>query len=709
MTSLYIGVSGMRNYLLGMDVVSNNLANVNTFGFKKGRAAFREALQVWLGAATMPTDRIGGTNPKQLGLGVELASVDNIFTQGEVIRTGVPTDLAIEGDGFFIVRNGVAWYYTRDGSFSIDADGKLVDSNGCVLQGRMAEPDGTLPTGGKIEDIVIPAKLKVPAKATTEVKLACNLDMREDPLPDIYDSQCLLARPDQTEDMDGLYAAGYLDNFLHLNAGDTITIDDGLGNSVTYTYTVDFTSLQDLVNAINNDFGAAGFNTLQASLTASPSGAPNIVTGEITFSDLTGSAHDITITSSNGQLATAFQSANGTIDSSTGATTQTDTFSHIAKATDWLVDLRDNTGQDLQISAGDSFQVTAELGVTGGPIVPPLTIDVVTAPPAAGTNDAQTYQDLANLLEDILSDGDLDGYGSESTFKLGDVTIDSTDGSLRVEGDPGTDNSIEKLQVRIPSLSATGESFAFSFIKEQDAQDVLHAASIKVYDSQGDAHTLIVHFKKDNYVKNKWHWWAEIEDCTIWQGGSGLILFNPDGSLAGFSYDNGANAIVFDPGPGRDSPQTIQLWVGDLNQYNGVTQLAEPMTTIFIDQDGYPAGSLQDIVVDDQGTIWGQFTNGYMSALAKIVVARFNNPQGLKKIGRNLFAETANSGDPMVGDPGTSVPGTKIIAQALEESNVDLAEEFVYMIMMQRGFEANARVIQTTDRMLQEATRLKMM
>ena len=698
-TSLYTGVSGMRAYLEQMDVVANNLANINTIGFKKGRVLFREALVERLIAGTRPWDEMGGKNPIEIGLGVEIASIDNIFTQGQVLRTGVPTDMAILGDGFFVVRMGNAWYYTRDGSFTLDAEGRFVDSNGAILQGRMADlTTGEVPSGGKIEDIVIPPKLKIPAKMTSLVKLACNLDMREDPKPSIWDSQGLMAKPDQTEDMNGLYASGYLDNFLHLSWGDELTVDDGLGNQETYVYGVDFVSLQDLANAINTDFGPAGYNTLQVNLPASASGAPNIVEGYLEFVDLTGSDHTVTITSNNANLAKAFEGVDDNpINSTTGATTRSDTFSHIARASDWLVDLRTYTGSDIGIAAGDTFNVTAELA--GTPIS--QTIVVTTAAPVAN-NEAQTYGDLITLLEDILSDGDVDPWGAKSVFKVGDVRIDSSDGSCYVEGDPGTSNAIDKLQCRIPG------KWGFSFIKMQDAEDVTHACSIKIYDSEGEAHTLTITFKKDEYVDNKWYWSAEIENATIWEGGSGVILFNPDGSLAGFSYDGGANAIVFDPGPGKESPQRVQLWMGTLGGFDGVTQLAEPMTTLVIDQDGWAPGELMDFVIEEDGTIRGQFTNGLMRPLAKIVVATFNNPMGLKKIGKNLFAEAPNSGDPIIGDPMTSIPSCKIAYQSLEESNVDLAEEFVSMIMAQRGFQANSRLISVVDTMFGDALRMKM-
>jgi flagellar hook protein FlgE len=170
-----------------MDVLGNNISNINTTGFKKGRVNFQDMLSQTLSGAAKPTDEVGGVNPKQVGLGMVIASIDTIHTQGSLQTTGVMTDLAVQGEGFFILQDGEKRFYTRDGSFGIDRDGRLVDpANGLRVQGWQAITiDGvtTINTASQIDDLIIPVGDKDPAAATTEVELACNLDKRTPEIP----------------------------------------------------------------------------------------------------------------------------------------------------------------------------------------------------------------------------------------------------------------------------------------------------------------------------------------------------------------------------------------------------------------------------------------------------------------------------------------------------------------------------------------------
>lgn len=180
MRSLYSGVSGLQNHQTRMDVIGNNIANVNTYGFKRGRVDFQDMISQQLSGAAKPTTEVGGVNPKEVGLGMTVAAIDTIFTQGNLQSTGVSTDLAIQGNGFFIEKNGEKSYYTRAGAFSLDNEGTLVNpANGYRIQGWMArEVNGeqVLRTSASPEDLIIPVGSKDPAKATTNVNFACNLN-----------------------------------------------------------------------------------------------------------------------------------------------------------------------------------------------------------------------------------------------------------------------------------------------------------------------------------------------------------------------------------------------------------------------------------------------------------------------------------------------------------------------------------------------------
>ena len=139
MRALYSGVSGLKNHQTRMDVVSNNISNVNTYGFKSSRVTFQDMISQTLSGAAKPEENRGGVNPRQVGLGMTVASIDRIFTQGSLQTTGNQTDLAISGDGFFVISDGDRKYYTRAGSFGLDKNGTLVNpANGLKVQGWMA-------------------------------------------------------------------------------------------------------------------------------------------------------------------------------------------------------------------------------------------------------------------------------------------------------------------------------------------------------------------------------------------------------------------------------------------------------------------------------------------------------------------------------------------------------------------------------------------
>ncbi|MDN5314234.1 MAG: flagellar hook protein FlgE [Clostridiales bacterium] len=138
--SLYSGVSGLKNHQTKMDVIGNNIANVNTVGFKSSRVTFQDIYSQTLKPASAPAAGSGGTNPQQIGLGVSVGTIDTMFTRSAAEYTGSPLDLSIEGDGFFVVNDGAADYFTRAGNFTTDADSNLINANGLIVQGWMAAP-----------------------------------------------------------------------------------------------------------------------------------------------------------------------------------------------------------------------------------------------------------------------------------------------------------------------------------------------------------------------------------------------------------------------------------------------------------------------------------------------------------------------------------------------------------------------------------------
>jgi len=172
--SLYSGISGLRSHQTMLDVTGNNIANVNTTGFKASSVQFQDTLSQMTQGAGGPQAQAGGTNPAQVGLGVQVAGISTNFTQGSSQATGKATDMMISGDGFFVTSKGGEQLYTRAGAFELDSTGRLVSPDGAILQGWMAV-NGQIPVGGPIGPIDLSPEAISEAKPTTSAELSGNL------------------------------------------------------------------------------------------------------------------------------------------------------------------------------------------------------------------------------------------------------------------------------------------------------------------------------------------------------------------------------------------------------------------------------------------------------------------------------------------------------------------------------------------------------
>lgn len=430
LTSLYTAVSGMGANGVSLSVIGDNIANLNTIGFKASRIAFGDVLSQTI---------TGIAGSSQVGRGVLVSGVSPLFTQGSFETTTNALDMAVDGDGFFIVSDGSARYYTRAGQFSIDKNGNIVNPDGLILQGYLADASGTIT--GTVGNLQISTK-QSPPNMTTKVDIAVNLDSK------------------------------------------------------------------------------------------------------------------------------------------------------------------------------------------------------ATVPAAAFTLD---------------SNGD------------------------GVNDDPANYN---------------------------------FSTTVTVYDSQGGSHQVTLYFVKT--ADNAWEVHYVHDDPAnpgqLIDAGTQSLTFDTNGALID---DNSGTPISFNFGTAVTSPQDITFNYGTGTGetpagtgLDGTTQFASDFAVINLTQDGYSAGALKNVVISEDGVITGIFTNGQTRPIGQVALARFVAPTGLTKLGRNLYAESFDSGQPIVGMPETSGLG-RVLSHTLELSNVDLAEEFVKMISAQRGFQANSRIITTTDDLLQEMINLK--
>ncbi|MBS4032706.1 MAG: flagellar hook protein FlgE [Clostridiales bacterium] len=196
MRSLFTAVTGLRNHQVKMDVIGNNIANVNTTAYKSGRVRFQDILSQNIRGASAPQLGRGGINPAQVGLGMSIAGIDTIHTQGSLQNTGRATDLAIQGNGFFVVSDGINLLFTRDGAFSLGADGDLVNAgNGYKPLGWPADEFGNINTNAPLGPVNIPIGERVTTRATENLLFSANLNANAEAGEEhtvevlVYDSQ----------------------------------------------------------------------------------------------------------------------------------------------------------------------------------------------------------------------------------------------------------------------------------------------------------------------------------------------------------------------------------------------------------------------------------------------------------------------------------------------------------------------------------------
>jgi flagellar hook protein FlgE len=221
-----------------------------------------------------------------------------------------------------------------------------------------------------------------------------------------------------------------------------------------------------------------------------------------------------------------------------------------------------------------------------------------------------------------------------------------------------------------------------------------YSTSMTIYDSLGQSYVATVYFCKT--ADNEWTWHA-VQGNTEATNSPGTLTFDP--TTGNLSIGGGGTSIDFVL---NGMTQSVNLVFDN----TATTQYAAPNRPIQQSQDGYASGMLMSVTVSPEGIVEGRYDNGQIIPRFQIDLANFNNPWGLNREGGNLFAQTLDSGDPIVNEPGTSGLG-KISPNSLEQSNVDLATEFVKMIIAQRGFQANSKVITTTDEMLADLMMIK--
>jgi flagellar hook protein FlgE len=259
---------------------------------------------------------------------------------------------------------------------------------------------------------------------------------------------------------------------------------------------------------------------------------------------------------------------------------------------------------------------------------------------------------------------------------------------------------------------------------ELDASNTSNfSTSVTVYDSLGAAHQIDIYFRKNAEnvgppATNDWEWFATTDGGNVTGGTAGTPEVVSQGTMefddAGRLIDKTqANAPTFNP-IGATSPQPLEFNFGTeyvagdpaATGLDGLTQFTAPSSISFLSQLGYTSGDLSRVSIDSKGRVVGSFSNGQSRVLGQVVLANFEAPDNLMRVGGTLYTEQPASGAATIGAPATADRGG-IVAGALEQSNVDLASEFIRMIAAQRGFQANSKTLSTADQLLAELMQIK--
>jgi len=559
--ALSAGVTGLQAHQKMLDVAGNNLANVNTTAFKASRITFSELLSETIKKASQPTANVGGTNPQQMGSGVGIASISPNVAQGNIVNTGNPLDLAIEGEGYFVLSDGQQSIYTRAGLLAVDAESNLVDpGTGYLVQriGREGENDGFQTPGDS--NVHVPYDAAMSANSTSKINVAGNL------------------------------------------SADAKFVD--------------------------------GPQT-------------QLISSNIAYS------------TNDGTVATA------------------------ATEIDQLDQFSGGSGTGGQLDTGESGTITISgYNPDGTAFSSGLTFTV---------NPDTTLGDFITHLNDNVLTG---------------ATVSLLSGKIRITDDSsGYSKTDINLSYSDAGSLTTPGYFEILTVGGEEVKNV----SITIFDSQGGKHVLTGAFVRTD-TANTWDMvltsiTGDVYQITPDNRRIENITFNAsNGSYSGLGGSDSAQFVATFAHDTAD-PQAIDIWMGSVGQMDGLTQFKGSSTTVAREQDGYEAGRLSTVSVNNEGIIIGAFSNGIKKNIATLQIALFQNTTGLESIGSGYFIPSANSGGAVATQAMTGGAGC-VHGGALEKSNADVATEFVNLIQAQNGFQANARSIRVANDILRELSNL---
>ncbi len=631
------GLSGLRAASVDLDVTGNNIANASTVGFKSSSAQFGD-----LYASGFLSS---GNNP--VGDGVRVQDVKQSFGQGNISFTDNGLDMAINGDGFFVLNNGGEVRYSRAGQFGIDKDGFITNNQNMRVQGFTADGDGNL--SGIRGDLQVETDNLAPRR-TTNLRSDLNLDSGESVLENrIRD----LGEDLNVADLDG-------DAFQVEYSDGTTSQLISIGTDQPANEVAELLGSQKGVNAsARTKFDLSEqFDMTQLA------------------SDLSDPDFELTI-SLNGSDNVTFRGSDGItdLDSLAAAINDSELNTLQAQVSD--------SGDDISIT--DSRGFTVDMSYTTG-----AAGNQSFAAPERGNLFVTTEREVAGILTDPAGTGTF-----EAAYTAGETRITNEFNPL----DQRTYNHATSTTI-YDSLGNSHELTQF-FVKEPSPGDGVGQSEWSIYmqiDGEMVAGTdetpYTARFNQDGDLQ------------SINGDPNGEVVIDDWVPKDANGLPNGADGP---PAPGEEvvtpipDPPTTSAFVVDLSN---TTQYGSAFGVNDQNQNGYTTGRLSGLDVSDQGVLFARYTNGQSQALGQVALAAFNNTDGLSPVGETTWVETFESGQPIIGAPDTGTLGS-IKASSVEDSNVDLSAELVNLIIAQRNYQANAKTIETSDAVTQTIINLR--
>lgn len=830
--ALWAGVSGMQAHQVGLDVTSNNIANVNTTGFKSSRANFSDMLYQTQNIGSSPYGDMGGRNAYSVGLGGEVRSTSRLHIQGSTKSTGYNGDLALDGNGFFVLSGdaGKTRVFTRDGRFGFDANGNFVNSSGYVVQGWVrnissfertaAVNDNVVDTTGPVTSIQIDPKLVMPARATSILKVAANLTSADqtDEVNFAYalDSKAHTVSSDNNvtydskgnryqvaENMGTLFTSQGQAMKLQQDQGIWVSYRDaelnftgsrspvgGYGNStqsvkingtvisfVNNSSSTNVSTRDAAITAINNKIDQTGVrayangstgiqlindnsidgdsNTKNIRIEAAsirPPGNANAFFNTLLLSQVTDSAPGTpawngsaaTLATGVAERVTAFrykytQQTNLQLTSANGRIFNTT--EDLRRWIQYDANIMKNS-HAFPVQQGSTYAARVD-GLTAAAIGPIL-ISTYSLLPGdqggiggtqspwslagnAGPDNPQANSAWARLNSVSVT---MNEYGQfEITNKSDGIRDDDPSAQLNsaFQSAPGNTNNLKITIANYQNRQTPSNVLFGQMMKGLSTGNLVEGgsssstASFKVpklaltyeaYDSLGNKHNITIEFRKKSTLE--WTFSLSIPEPAEFVGSSGekrnvleggSVVFNRNGGLQSVQ----PNRFIFNPMNGAASPQQIDLDFGQNaigSDFAGLTGTGEKSDVMGGGSDGWASGVMKGYSVDQNGVMMGTFTNGKTIAIAQVAVATFDNDAGLTDEGGNLYREGPNSGQATIGRANRA-GNASIKGGYYEMSTADLSEELTQLIVIQRGYQANAKSVTTADQILNTLLGLK--